>query len=349
MEFVVIGDQGNHNDPVYGFGYVPYIYEIGKYEITNDEYAEFLNAVAKFNDLYSLYSLSLSQGLFGGIDRTGQQGSFAYCSKSNYGKKPVVYISWYDLARMANWYHYGKPCSGRSELGTTEGTNKQGAYDTRYFPKNHQDLVDYKKLPFGRNKKALYWIPNEYEWYKAAHYDPTRQGQRKYWNYPVRTDDLPNNIAPPGNQYSVNYFNNTFSIGKPDFLTNVGDYIYASSYYGTYDQGGNVWEWLENWRFKDRGSEKVRGVRGGSATYTEIGLHAYNTDPGNPAHEKFIWGGRLAKAHINTTGQIVYSNISYTLFAKFWQELKLAIKLILKKSRKKLYFPFKAVSLIKSK
>lgn len=337
MEFLVIGDPGNHSDPIYGFGYVPYIYEIGKYEITNDEYAEFLNAVAKLEDPYSLYSPSMSQGLFGGIDRIEQEGSFAYCSKPNYNKKPVVYISWYDLARMANWYHYGKPCTGQSKLGTTEGTNKQGAYDTRYFPKNYQDSVDYKKLPFGRNKKALYWIPNEYEWYKAAHYDPTRQGQRKYWDYPVRTDDLPNNIAPPGNQHSVNYLQETFSIGKPDFLTNVGDYIYASSYYGTYDQGGNVWEWLENWRLKDRGAEKVRGVRGGSATYTEIGLHALNTDPGNPSHEKFIWGGRLARAHTDATGQIIYSNISYTLFAEFWKKTKSNIKLVLKRRRKGSY------------
>ena len=342
MEFVVVGDPGNQNDPIYGFGYVPYIYEIGKYEITNEEYAEFLNAVAKFNDPYLLYSSSMSKGLFGGIDRFGQEGSFIYCSKTNYEKRPIVYISWYDLARMANWYHYGKPCTGRSELGTTEGTNRQGAYDTRYFPKNHQDLVNYDKLPFGRNKKALYWIPNEDEWYKAAHYDPTREGQRKYWNFPVRTDELPNNMAPPGDQHSVNFFKDTFSIGKPDFLTNVGEYVYASSYYGTYDQGGNVWEWLENWRLKDRGSEKVRGVRGGSATYTEIGLHAYNTDPGNPAHEKFIWGGRLARAYVNDTGYIIYSNISYTLRTWFLKRMQFKIKPILGGRIKKIKNIFKA-------
>lgn len=336
MEFVVVGNPGNQNDPIYGFGYVPYTYEIGKYEITNAEYADFLNAVAKVDDPYFLYSPSMTTGLFGGIDRFGSAGAFSYCPKPGYENRPVVYISWYDLARMANWYHYDQPHTGRSELGTTEGTNNQGAYDTRNFPKSHTDLVDYRKLPFGRNKKARYWIPNEYEWYKAAHYDPTRSGTRKYWSYPVRTDDLPNNAAPPGDQHSVNFFHNIFAIGKPYFLTNVGDYTFASSYYGTYDQGGNIWEWLENWRLKDRGAEKVRGVRGGSVTYTEVGLHAANTDPGNPVHEKFVWGGRLAKAHISANGQPIYADIGYTIAAWYWKRKKSAIKLILRQRLKQI-------------
>lgn len=341
MEFVIIGEPGNKNDPVFNFGYVPYIYEIGKYKVTNEEYAGFLNAVAKFQDPFSLYSPSMSTGLFGGIDRFDQEGTYLYCSKKEYKRRPVVYISWYDLARMANWYHYGKPSTGRSELGTTEGTASKGAYDTRYFPKSNTESVDYNKLPFGRNKKALYWIPHEYEWYKAGHYDPTIAEKRKYWDYPVRTNNTPNNTAPPGDQHSVNYFKDTFSIGKPYFLTEVGAYKFASSYYNTFDQGGNVWEWLENWRFEDRGVEKVRGVRGGSATYSEIGLHARNTDPGNPSHEKFLWGGRLARAHITVSGDVVYSDSSYVIRSWFWQRLERTIKATLRKRIKSISGVFK--------
>ncbi|MBW4560980.1 MAG: formylglycine-generating enzyme family protein [Mojavia pulchra JT2-VF2] len=326
MEFVVIDEVGNREDPIYGFGHVPYIYEIGKFEITNEEYAEFLNAVAKYDDPYSLYSPSMSMGLFGGIDRFSKEGIYVYHPKQGWGKRPVVYVSWYDLARLANWYHYKKPCTGRAELGTTEGTNNLGAYDTRNFPKDHTVMIDYRKLPFRRNKKALYWIPNENEWYKAAHYDPTINSQRKYWDYPVRTNNVPNNSEPPGDEYSVNFFRDTFAIGKPDFLTEVGAYRLACTYFGTYDQGGNVWEWLENWRLEDRGAEKVRAVRGGSATYSEIGLHARNTDPGNPSHEKFIWGGRLARAHVTSSGKVHYSKVSYIPFDRY---LKKIIKKIL--------------------
>lgn len=328
MEFVVVGDPGNKTDPIYDFGHVPYVYEIGKYEITNEEYAEFLNAAAKFDDPYSLYSPSMSTGLFGGIKRFSKEGAYIYSPKHGWEKRPVVYISWYDLARLANWYHYGKPCTGRSQLGTTEGTKTYGAYDTSHFPKVNADIVDYKKLPFGRNKKALYWIPNEDEWYRAAHYDPTREGQRKYWDYPVRTNNVPNNSEPPGDKYSVNFFRETFSIGKPFFFTEVGAYHLASSYYETYDHGGNVWEWLENWRLKDRGAEKVRALRGGSATYSEIGLHARNTDPGNPSHEKFLWGGRLTRAHVTSRGDVIYSDISYTIFNWYWKRINFTINVI---------------------
>jgi formylglycine-generating enzyme len=320
MEFVVVGEAGNKQDPIYRFGHVLYVYEIGKFEITNQEYAEFLNAVAKYDDPHSLYSPSMTTGLFGGIDRLSKEGISLYYPKEGWRNRPVVYISWYDLARLANWYHYQKPCIGRSQLGTTEGTNTVGAYDTRHFPHDHTEAVDYRKLPFGRNKKALYWIPNEDEWYKAAHYDPTLDCQRKYWDYPVRTNDVPNNFEPPGNEFSVNFFRETYSIGKPNFLTEVGAYSAASSYFGTYDQGGNVWEWAENWRLKDRGSEKVRAVRGGSATYSDVGLHARNTDPGNPAHEKFIWGGRLARAYVASSGKVIYSDISHTIFG--WRKTR---------------------------
>lgn len=344
MEFVVVGDPGNKNDPVFNFGYVPYIYEIGKYKVTNEDYAEFLNAVAKFQDPFSLYSPSMSTGLFGGIDQLEQEGTYTYHAKKEHQRRPVVYISWYDLARMANWYHYGKPSTGRSELGTTEGTGSRGAYDTRYFPKNVTDSVDYRKLPFGRNRKALYWIPHEYEWYKAGHFDPTIEGERKYWNYPVQTNNLPNNNAPPGDQHSINYFNGVFSIGKPYFLTEVGAYKFAPSYYNTFDQGGNVWEWLENWRFQDRGAEKVRGLRGGSATYTEIGLHAHNTDPGNPSHEKFLWGGRLARAHINPADDIIYSDISYVIRSRFLRRFKRSIKGNLRKRIKRVGNALKKIS-----
>ncbi len=328
MEFVVVDNPGNNKDPIYNFGHVPYLFEIGKYEITNQEYAEFLNAIARFDDCYGLYSTSMTIGLFGGIERSQQNGEFIYSAKQNWQKRPVVYISWYDLARMANWLHYGKPSTGRSELGTTEGTHKTGAYDTRYFPRHYSEAVEVERLPLYRNKKALYWIPNEDEWYKAAHYDPTIEGKRKYWDYPVRTHQLPNNSEPPGDEHSVNFFRETFAIGKPFFLTEVGAYPLASSYYQTYDQGGNVWEWLENWRLRNRGTEKVRAVRGGSATYSEVGLHARNTDPGNPSHEKFVWGGRLARAHVTNRGKTIYSQVNQPRFNWLAPEVKKQLKKI---------------------
>ena len=43
------------NDATTGYGSVDYVYEIGKYKVTNAQYAEFLNAVA-VPDTYGLYN-----------------------------------------------------------------------------------------------------------------------------------------------------------------------------------------------------------------------------------------------------------------------------------------------------
>ncbi|MBN1688567.1 MAG: SUMF1/EgtB/PvdO family nonheme iron enzyme [Candidatus Omnitrophica bacterium] len=306
MEFVLVCHAGNSKDPIWRWGHVPYDFEIGKYPVTNQDYAEFLNAVARKGDPFCLYHGCLSSGLFGGIDAANREGQRCFTAKAGWEQRPVVYINWYDLARLANWYHYGRPDRGVSELGTTEGTDREGAYDTRCFPETLDARTFFWKLPGKRNQGARYWIPNEDEWVKAGHYDPEKEGDRKYWDYAVRTDKIPGNQCLPDDPHAANYFRGVFSIGKPYFLSEVGAYRKAKSYFGTYDQGGNVWEWLENWRYKKgtawgkwigrlRKEEWVRGLKGGSATYSEIGLHLKNTDPGNPSHKKFVWGGRLAR------------------------------------------------------
>src|SRR5437764_5706928 len=55
MDFVPIGDVGNAADTT-GYGGVNYQYQIGTYEVTNTQYALFLNAVATTADPYSLYN-----------------------------------------------------------------------------------------------------------------------------------------------------------------------------------------------------------------------------------------------------------------------------------------------------
>jgi len=45
MDFVAVGNAGNAADTT-GHGAVAYDYDIGKYEVTAGQYAEFLNAVA---------------------------------------------------------------------------------------------------------------------------------------------------------------------------------------------------------------------------------------------------------------------------------------------------------------
>lgn len=300
LEFVRVGEPGNPPDQVYGRGAVTEVFEIGKYELTNADYAAFLNAVTRVGDPQALYERSMGDGLLGGITRVEVAGEFHYRTKSGWANWPVTYLNWYRLARFANWLHFGRPDTGGSTLGTTEGDAERGAYDTQQFPTREDDAVARDRLPARRNAGARYFLPTEDEWFKAAYYDPTRGAGNPYWTYPVRSDDRPNNRPPPGTAHSVNYVTDRFCLGMPFVLTPVGAFVEARSYFGTYDQGGNVWEWTESWRVPQsptdwRAHEDTRVLRGGSATYSFIGVSAANADPGHPNHSLAVYGGRIAR------------------------------------------------------
>ena len=69
IQWVTVGDPGNAAD-TNGRGAVASSFQIMKYEFTNDQYTEFLNAVAK-TDTYSLYNPLMGTNTRGGITRSG--------------------------------------------------------------------------------------------------------------------------------------------------------------------------------------------------------------------------------------------------------------------------------------
>ena len=93
----------------------------------------------------------------------------------------------------------------------------------------------------------------------AAYYDPRLEaaggspGDDNYWLYPTQNDTAPTAEAPPGGTNSANF---DFVVGHD--TTNVGAYTGTTSFYGTFDQGGNVFEWNEAVK-----SSSFRGLRGG--------------------------------------------------------------------------------------
>lgn len=305
-EYVLVADAGNKGDVVNQFkGRVNYTYYIARTELSNQSYCRFLNAVATLNDPYGLYNINMSTGACGGINRTMIDGHYNYTCKKGYEKLPVVYVNYYDICRYANWMHYGCPETGKSEIGTTEGTSCKGAYDTSDF----EDVRTGNKPvyeTFGkRNNGALFWIPSEDEWYKAAYFDPMKVGNRKYHDYPTRTSDAPT-LA------QANYMvDNHFSVGAPFYLAPVDSFQNASSYYETLQQGGNVWEYTEDWQYGQVGS---RGLRGGSWSYTFFGLHACNTDPGGLDDYGYVFGARLCMAADNNGWQPVATPLFERLY-----------------------------------
>src|SRR5262249_45501879 len=116
------------------------------------------------------------------------------------------------------------------------------------------------------NPGARFFIPTENEWYKAA-YHKNDGVTGNYWNYPTASDGLAGNTLPDiGNQ--ANFYgsfgenilgNGGYTIDSPFYRPNVGEFANSASPYGTFDQGGNVWEWNET-----QVSGSTRGLRGGS-------------------------------------------------------------------------------------
>jgi len=167
----LVGDINNTAD-ANGYGNVSSIYYIGKYEVTNNDYIEFLNSIAK-TDTYSLYIDAMSWSNLGGILRSGSSGSYTYTAKNNMLYKPVNFVSWNNCARYCNWLHNGKP-TGSQNTSTTEN----GAYNiTLNNP--------------SRNINATFFIPTENEWYKAAYYKGG-SSNAGYWIYATQSDSPPN-------------------------------------------------------------------------------------------------------------------------------------------------------------
>ena len=270
FDWAVIGNAGNDSDYT-GYGAVSYGYNIAKTEVTNAQYIEFLNAVAK-TDTYGLYNTYM-RSTYGGITQSGIDGNYSYDLKNNdqnWANRPVVYVSWYDTLRFVNWLHNGQ-LSGAQDVTTTE----DGVY-----------TFSGAMSVSARNTGAEYWLPSEDEWYKAAYYDPS---SGEYYAYATGTDALPNqNTSENDTGNSANYL---FAEGSPYYSTEVGAYDESASPYGTYDQNGNVWEWNETLI-----NDYYRGLRAGSwyesADYLRASYQYYNS----PASEQPFFGFRVASS-----------------------------------------------------
>ena len=279
LDMVLVGNAGNPADQAYGsnpaFGAVAYDFAIGAYEVTNAQYAAFLTAVA-VTDTYSLYpatdnpsqpgnAKNILHPLTRGILQSGTNGGYSYTVAANMADKPANFMTWFSAARFSNWLANGQP-TGPQGTATTEN----GAYSLNGAMSANFTITRNAVNP-NTSAAPVFWMPSEDEWYKAAFYQPASSGgpAGSYWLYPTCSNEEPTvatanatgSIANPGanvaNFASGSTWNDQF-----ENLTTVGSAGASSaSFYGTYDQAGNIWEWSE-------GIEKAgtaRGLRQGSA------------------------------------------------------------------------------------
>ena len=175
-----------------------------------------------------------------GITQSGGPGTFSYSVNPTLANHPVVCVSWFDSARFANWLMNGQG-SGDMETGAYTLNGAMSGVITA-------------------NIGALVYIPNENEWYKAAYYSAASANYSLY----------------PDGQNTISISNANYGLSS-QATSPVGNYPSASAY-GTFDQGGNVWEW------NDGAGSSAHTWRGGSSMSSESHLESsfyLNVSPGN--------------------------------------------------------------------
>lgn len=243
FDWATVGNPGNAPNVVRfnRIGDVAYAYQISKTEVTNAQYAEFLNAAASADDPYGLYNLSMSRAMIG---RSFQSSSstFVYTPVAGNENKPVAYVSVRDAMRFTNWLHNGQG----------GGDTEDGAYP----------VLGGNVLVPSRRSDARYFIPTQHEWYKAAYHDSSAGTAGDYFLFATGSNTAPVSDKPDEDPSAVNYFNNDgidngFNDGyavtglptfdtQANYYTDVGAFSQAVSPYGTFDQSGNVREWTES-------------------------------------------------------------------------------------------------------
>ena len=289
FDWTTVGNPGNAPDTLTmtkgavpdnttGYGSVGYTYQISKYDVTNAQYVQFLNAVdpAGSNTL-RVYTTKMSDpnanppGLAytGGIDRNPAAGiGLKYSAKAGQENTPAIWINWASGARFVNWL------ANSQGSGSTES----GVYDMSVFTGNSY------ATPPARANGATVFLPSEDEYYKAAYYDPTKSGTGGYWQYGTQSNTAPSSVAPAGTSNSANIgagtdgqsagtlastmatTGSTFD-SAVNYLTAVGAYTAATSAYGLYDVEGLVYNWTEGTRTSFGNQLPI--YRGGSWRYNE--------------------------------------------------------------------------------
>jgi formylglycine-generating enzyme required for sulfatase activity len=296
LDTVAVGNLGNLSDTRYddSIGSVPYTFAMGKYDVTAGQYCEFLNAVGK-TDTYGLYTADMwnsSQGCM--IQRNGNSGSYTYSVAADWANRPANYVSYWDACRMANWLTNGQPTGAQ-----TASTTENGSYTLNGYTGYDTDWT------IRRNPNAVWVVPSANEWYKTAYFDPSKPGGAGYWDYPTRSSATPSNVLSATGTNNANYadFVNGPTIGSPYYRTEVGAFAKSAGAYGTFDQGGNVWQWTESVDVIDVGFS-YRMAMGGSFLDNAIFMGAGSSQDENAPDTGSTLGFRLARVAPASPGDV---------------------------------------------
>ncbi len=200
-------------------------FEIGVYEITNQQFADVLNW-ALANNRYSKLNVKQAQAfgqplIFLGatscrITYTGSQFIVETLDGFSMADHPVTQVSWYGAALYCNWL--------------SEIVGLEPSYDTSNW--NCQFSA------------TGYRLPTEAEWEYAAGW--TGSAQFRYANGRNTVNCTSANVKQ---SEFCNPFNLTLiPLSAPvGFYNGLNGTVHSVSPAGLYDMAGNVWEWCNDW------------------------------------------------------------------------------------------------------
>jgi formylglycine-generating enzyme required for sulfatase activity len=223
IDWVTVGNAGNAADTADGDAFTTGVQRYGAVGYTY-QIGKYEVTNAQYGAFLNAAAKTDSYGLYNsgmsdfGITRGGSSGSYTYSVTTALANRPVVYVSWFDAARFSNWMMNGQG-NGSTETGSYTLNGATSGIITK-------------------NVGATIYIPTEDEWYKAAYFNGANSTYSLY----------------PNGQNSITTADANYNSAAS---TDVGSFSGDPSSYGTFDQGGNVWEW------NDVVSGSSRFIRGG--------------------------------------------------------------------------------------
>jgi formylglycine-generating enzyme required for sulfatase activity len=255
----------SHGGPNAGSVDIEFV-DIGNVDITADT-----TGYGEVNYEYSIGTFEVTAAQWASVSsfdaNVGNAGSWS-------GAQPTASASWYEAAKFANWLTSGKALEGAytfRDANNFTGVDRDTALTT-----------------FG----TIYVLPTEDEWYKAAYLKSDGSGYTTY----ATGNSTPDGIDSSGDtDYDSVYRDASgFDNGAP---LSVGGGTEENN--GTYDMGGNVWEWGES---AFSGGEPTGGedrvLRGGSWAVNTSGLLSSGRGEVSPDFELDLSGFRVASVSV---------------------------------------------------
>jgi len=176
------------------------------------------------------------------------EGEFQMGSEEQYNiESPIhaIYLDafWIDQTEVTNAMY-----SQCVEVGACEAPNKRNSYTReRYYANSEFDNYPVIHVSWENANAYCIWagrrLPTEAEWEKSASWNEETLTKT---NYSWGDDFVGSNVNFCDFNCAVEPKNINYDDGYND-TSPVMSYSTVSSFYGTYDMAGNVWEWVADW------------------------------------------------------------------------------------------------------